>query len=70
MRCVYRAIVDMACVHTEDLKPLRRWCLADIPAGKLAQAVDLQAAVMCLASKVPDDMTDHNLAFVGGQSLW
>uniref|UniRef100_A0A8C3N8E3 Uncharacterized protein n=1 Tax=Geospiza parvula TaxID=87175 RepID=A0A8C3N8E3_GEOPR len=52
------------------LRPLvRRW-LADIPAGRLAQPTDLQAAVVYLASEASDYMTGHNLVIEGGQSLW
>lgn len=65
-----RGIVDTPLIHSKDLQPLvRRWLL-DIPAGRLAQVTDLQAAVVYLASEASDYMTGHNLVIEGGQSLW
>ncbi|CAM4585838.1 unnamed protein product [Caretta caretta] len=70
VNCISPGIVDTPLIHSEDLKPLvQRW-LTDIPAGKLAQVTDLQAAVVYLASEASDYMTGHNLAIEGGQSLW
>ncbi|XP_075794700.1 uncharacterized protein LOC102457357 [Pelodiscus sinensis] len=70
VNCISPGIVDTPLIHSEDLKPLvQRW-VADIPAGKLAQVTDLQAAVVYLASEASDYMTGHNLAIEGGQSLW
>jgi len=48
---------------------VQRW-LSDIPAGRLAQVTDLQAAVVDLASDASDYMTGHNLVIEGGQRLW
>lgn len=63
-------IVDTPLIHSESLEPLvQRW-LSDIPAGRLAQVTDLQAAVVYLASDASDYMTGHNLVIEGGQSLW
>uniref|UniRef100_A0A3B4A114 D-arabinitol 2-dehydrogenase [ribulose-forming] n=1 Tax=Periophthalmus magnuspinnatus TaxID=409849 RepID=A0A3B4A114_9GOBI len=63
-------IVDTPLIHSESLKPLvQRW-LSDIPAGRLAQVTDLQAAVVYLACDASDYMTGHNLVIEGGQSLW
>ncbi|NXE32412.1 FABG5 reductase, partial [Ptilorrhoa leucosticta] len=65
-----KGIVDTPLIRSQELRPLvRRW-LADIPAGKLAQPTDLQAAVVYLASEASDYMTGHNLVIEGGQSLW
>lgn len=62
--------MDTPLIHSEDLQPLvQRW-LVDIPAGRLAQVTDLQAAVVYLASEASDYMTGHNLVIEGGQSLW
>ncbi|XP_009644299.1 uncharacterized protein LOC104132680 [Egretta garzetta] len=70
VNCISPGIVDTPLIHSKDLRPLvRRW-LADIPAGRLAQATDLQAAVVYLASEASDYMTGHNLVIEGGQSLW
>ncbi|KAH1168243.1 hypothetical protein KIL84_003726 [Mauremys mutica] len=70
VNCISPGIVDTPLIHSEDLKPLvQRW-LTNIPAGKLAQVTDLQAAVVYLASEASDYMTGHNLAIEGGQSLW
>ncbi|XP_065264339.1 uncharacterized protein LOC135881610 [Emys orbicularis] len=70
VNCISPGIVDTLLIHSEELKPLvQRW-LTDIPAGKLAQVTDLQAAVVYLASEASDYMTGHNLAIEGGQSLW
>ncbi|XP_067396475.1 uncharacterized protein [Emydura macquarii macquarii] len=70
VNCISPGIVDTPLIHSEDLKPLvQRW-LRDIPAGKLAQVTDLQAAVVYLASEASDYITGHNLVIEGGQSLW
>lgn len=70
VNCISPGIVDTPLIHSEALKPLvTRW-LADIPAGRLAQVTDLQAAVVYLASEASDYMTGHNLVIEGGQSLW
>ncbi|XP_043374573.1 uncharacterized protein LOC119858417 [Dermochelys coriacea] len=70
VNCISPGIVDTPLIHSEDLKPLVQCWLTDIPAGKLAQVTDLQAAVVYLASEASDYMTGHNLAIEGGQSLW
>ncbi|CAG5984243.1 unnamed protein product [Menidia menidia] len=70
VNCISPGIVDTPLIHSEDLRPLvQRW-LSDIPAGRLAQVTDLQAAVVYLASDASDYMTGHNLVIEGGQSLW
>ncbi|KAM4650921.1 uncharacterized protein O3C94_013536 [Discoglossus pictus] len=70
VNCISPGIVDTPLIHSDSLKPLvQRW-LADIPAGRLAQVTDLQAAVVYLASEASDYMTGHNLVIDGGQSLW
>uniref|UniRef100_A0A8C4K924 Uncharacterized protein n=1 Tax=Dromaius novaehollandiae TaxID=8790 RepID=A0A8C4K924_DRONO len=70
VNCISPGIVDTPLIRSKDLEPLvRRW-LADIPAGRLAQATDLQAAVVYLAAEASDYMTGHNLVIEGGQSLW
>ncbi|XP_053545352.1 LOW QUALITY PROTEIN: uncharacterized protein LOC128636351 [Bombina bombina] len=70
VNCISPGIVDTPLIHSDALKPLvQRW-LADIPAGRLAQVTDLQAAVVYLASEASDYMTGHNLVIEGGQSLW
>ncbi|TNN59604.1 3-oxoacyl-[acyl-carrier-protein] reductase FabG [Liparis tanakae] len=70
VNCISPGIVDTPLIHSESLMPLvQRW-LSDIPAGRLAQVTDLQAAVVYLASDASDYMTGHNLVIEGGQSLW
>ncbi|XP_050760819.1 uncharacterized protein LOC127021668 [Gymnogyps californianus] len=70
VNCISPGIVDTPLIRSKELRPLvRRW-LADIPAGRLAQVTDLQAAVVYLASEASDYMTGHNLVIEGGQSLW
>ncbi|XDV35462.1 hypothetical protein PO909_005405 [Leuciscus waleckii] len=70
VNCISPGIVDTPLIHSESLEPLvQRW-LSDIPAGRLAQVTDLQAAVVFLASDASDYMTGHNLVIEGGQSLW
>ncbi|XP_009580179.1 PREDICTED: L-xylulose reductase-like, partial [Fulmarus glacialis] len=66
VNCISPGIVDTPLIRSKDLRPLvRRW-LADIPAGRLAQATDLQAAVVYLASEASDYMTGPNLVIEGG----
>ncbi|XP_028263151.1 uncharacterized protein LOC114436839 [Parambassis ranga] len=70
VNCISPGIVDTPLIHSESLRPLvQRW-LSDIPAGRLAQVTDLQAAVVYLACDASDYMTGHNLVIEGGQSLW
>ncbi|MEE6502505.1 hypothetical protein FKM82_004538 [Ascaphus truei] len=70
VNCISPGIVDTPLIHSDVLKPLvQRW-LDDIPAGRLAQVTDLQAAVVFMASEASDYMTGHNLVIEGGQSLW
>lgn len=52
------------------LKPLVGEWLQQIPAGRLAEVTDLQAAIVFLASEASSYMTGHNLVLEGGQSLW
>jgi NAD(P)-dependent dehydrogenase (short-subunit alcohol dehydrogenase family) len=56
--------------ESPDLQPLVATWLEQIPAGRLAEVSDLQAAVVYLASEASDYMTGHNLVIEGGQSLW
>uniref|UniRef100_A0A8C6JZU5 D-arabinitol 2-dehydrogenase [ribulose-forming] n=2 Tax=Melopsittacus undulatus TaxID=13146 RepID=A0A8C6JZU5_MELUD len=70
VNCISPGIVDTPLIHSKDLQPLVQGWLSDIPAGRLAQATDLQAAVVYLASEASDYMTGHNLVIEGGQSLW
>ena len=66
----FRGIVDTPLIHSESLRPLvQRW-LSDVPAGRLAQVTDLQAALVYLACDASNYMTGHNLVIEGGQSLW
>ncbi|NXK35397.1 MTDH dehydrogenase, partial [Piprites chloris] len=70
VNCISPGIVDTPLIHSKELQPLvQRW-MGDIPAGRLAQTTDLQAAVVYLASEASDYMTGHNLVIEGGQSLW
>ncbi|KAG9276873.1 hypothetical protein AMEX_G6848 [Astyanax mexicanus] len=70
VNCISPGIVDTPLIHSESLEPLLQRWLSDIPAGRLAQVTDLQAAVVYLASEASDYMTGHNLVIEGGQSLW
>ncbi|XP_065543723.1 uncharacterized protein LOC136018442 [Lathamus discolor] len=70
VNCISPGIVDTPLIRSKDLQPLVQGWLSDIPAGRLAQATDLQAAVVYLASEASDYMTGHNLVIEGGQSLW
>ena len=44
--------------------------LPQIPAGRLAQVTDLQAAIVFMASDASSYMIGHNLVIDGGQSIW
>ena len=71
VNCMSPGIVRTALIEeSATLRPLvQRW-LNDIPAGKLAEVSDLQAAIVFMASSTSDYMTGHNLVIEGGQSLW
>ena len=75
--CVYEkymscgAMLFDCCVQESPaLKPLVGEWLSQIPAGRLAEVTDLQAAIVFLASEASSYMTGHNLGLEGGQSLW
>ncbi|WIA10083.1 hypothetical protein OEZ85_010290 [Tetradesmus obliquus] len=71
VNCVSPGIVNTALIQeSPDLQPLVTTWLQQIPAGRLAEVTDLQAAVVYLASEASDYMTGHNLVIEGGQSLW
>jgi NAD(P)-dependent dehydrogenase (short-subunit alcohol dehydrogenase family) len=64
-------IVNTALIQeSEDLRPLVNIWLEQIPAGRLAEVTDLQAAIVYLASDASNYMIGHNLIIEGGQSLW
>lgn len=44
--------------------------LPQIPAGRLADVTDLQAAIVFMASDASSYMIGHNLVIDGGQSIW
>ncbi|EGB05859.1 hypothetical protein AURANDRAFT_30097, partial [Aureococcus anophagefferens] len=71
VNCVSPGIVDTPLIWDNPaLNKLADQWLAQIPANRLAQVTDLQAAVVYLASEASDYMVGHNLVIEGGQSLW
>ncbi len=56
--------------ESKDLQPLVSEWLMQIPAGRLAEVTDLQAAIVYLASDASSYMIGHNLVIDGGQSIW
>ena len=56
--------------ESKDLQPLVETWLAQIPAARLAEVTDLQAAIVYLASDASNYMIGHNLVVDGGQSIW
>lgn len=56
--------------ESDALRPLCKEWLAQIPAGRLAEVTDLQAAIVLLASDAAAYMTGHNLVLDGGHTLW
>ena len=56
--------------ESKDLQPLVKEWLTQIPAMRLAEVTDLQAAIVYLASEASDYMVGHNLVIDGGQSVW
>lgn len=71
VNCITPGIVRTALIEaSEELRPLVDEWLTQIPAGKLAEVTDLQAAVVYLASEASDYVTGHNLVIEGGQTLW
>jgi len=52
------------------LQPLVKEWLTQIPAARLAEVTDLQAAIVYMASDASDYMVGHNLVIDGGQSVW
>lgn len=71
VNCISPGIVNTALIQeSEDLRPLVNIWLDQIPAGRLAEVTDLQAAIVYLASDASNYMIGHNLIIEGGQSLW
>ena len=56
--------------ESDALRPLCKEWLSQIPAGRLAEVTDLQAAIVLLASDAAAYMTGHNLVLDGGHTLW
>ncbi len=56
--------------ESKDLQPLVKEWLTQIPAARLAEVTDLQAAIVYMASDASDYMVGHNLVIDGGQSVW
>lgn len=71
VNCISPGIVDTPLIWDNPaLNKLAATWLEQIPAGRLAQVTDLQAAVVYLASDASSYMVGHNLVIEGGQSLW
>ena len=56
--------------ESKDLQPLVETWLTQIPAQRLCELTDLQAAVVYLASDASGYMVGHNLVLDGGHTLW
>jgi NAD(P)-dependent dehydrogenase (short-subunit alcohol dehydrogenase family) len=56
--------------ESEALRPLCKEWLGQIPAARLAEVTDLQAALVLMASDAASYMTGHNLVLDGGHTLW
>jgi NAD(P)-dependent dehydrogenase (short-subunit alcohol dehydrogenase family) len=71
VNCISPGIIRTALIEeSEALRPLVAEWLTQIPAGRLGEVTDLQAAVVFLACDGADYMTGHNLVIEGGQTLW
>ncbi|KAL3149247.1 hypothetical protein ABBQ32_002066 [Trebouxia sp. C0010 RCD-2024] len=69
VNCISPGIVDTALVQKAKDRFFGVW-LPQIPAGRLAQVTDLQAAIVFMASDASSYMVGHNLVIDGGQSIW
>ena len=56
--------------ESPTLKPLLAEWLTQIPAKRLCELTDLQAALVFLASDAASYVTGHNLVLDGGHTLW
>ncbi|HET6507832.1 MAG TPA: SDR family NAD(P)-dependent oxidoreductase [Baekduia sp.] len=71
VNCISPGIIRTALIEeSEALRPLVSEWLTQIPAGRLGEVRDLQAAVVFLACEGSDYVTGHNLVVEGGQTLW
>jgi NAD(P)-dependent dehydrogenase (short-subunit alcohol dehydrogenase family) len=71
VNCISPGIIRTALIEeSEALQPLVAEWLTQIPAGRLGDVADLQAAIVFLACRGSDYMTGHNLVLEGGQTLW
>jgi 2-epi-5-epi-valiolone dehydrogenase / demethylgadusol O-methyltransferase len=71
VNCISPGIIRTALIDgNPELAPLVEEWVTQIPAGRLGEVTDLQAAIVYLACEASDYMTGHNLAIEGGQTLW
>jgi NAD(P)-dependent dehydrogenase (short-subunit alcohol dehydrogenase family)/predicted O-methyltransferase YrrM len=71
VNCISPGILNTALIQeSKDLQPLVSEWLKQIPAGRLAEVTDLQAAIVFMASDASNYMVGHNLVIEGGQSIW
>ena len=59
-----------ALLQTPVLLPMVSEWVSQIPAGRLAEVTDLQAAAVYLASDASSYVVGHNLVIDGGHSIW
>ena len=57
-------------VQAEAVQDLRQEWLTKIPAGRLAEVADMQAAVVFMASDASSYMVGANMVIDGGYSIW
>ncbi|MEN3284302.1 MAG: hypothetical protein V7607_5442 [Solirubrobacteraceae bacterium] len=71
VNCISPGIIRTALIDgNEALARLVDEWLTQIPAGRLGEVTDLQAAIVYLACEASDYMVGHNLVIEGGQTIW
>lgn len=70
VNCLSPGLIRTRLLESEALRPLVSEWVTQIPAGRIGEVSDLQAAVVYLASGASDYMTGHELVIDGGQTLW
>ena len=60
----------MGVAQAEAVQALKEGWLIKIPAGRLAEVADMQAAVVFMASDASSYMVGANMVIDGGYSIW
>jgi NAD(P)-dependent dehydrogenase (short-subunit alcohol dehydrogenase family) len=70
VNCISPGFIRTRLLGSEELRPLVGEWKGQIPAGRIGETEDVQAAAVYLAGGGSDYVTGHELVIDGGQTLW